>query len=682
MIVETIKLNEMGMFPELFLSISIFYTFVYGLFTSINNEYNYPLIQSIMVNLGVLVISFVCFLFINDSLFNLDVISFNNSIANDYLSFASKIVIGFSSIVCLIMMKQYLLDQKINQFEYVLVILFALLGVFLLCSANDLLTTYLAIELQSLAFYILAAFKKNSTYSVDAGLKYFILGAFSSGLFLFGSSLIYGIIGSINFEDFKDLFFWTAPGSSLLLKDFYSIEKLYYPKLVDNKEIDYMLQILADKCANMEDYKTDPSLTLHDSLVIYLEFFRLQQDLYDVLTLSIENVENAKFYLITKLQYLFIIWENLVRISTQIIETKPYGNGMTSYVISDLDFFYNGWSFLLINEQNAMEKSSELGTELFSVVDSPLNDIATLMPAFIQPYSYQDLNYFDKSFDLNLLFFAIIFILISLFFKLALAPFHLWSPDIYEGSPTSSTFFFAVVPKLSIFVLLLRICYYCFYGFIDYWRLTIVIIAILSVFVGSVAGVEQRKLKSLFAFSSISHMGYLLIAFSTGSIEGLQLLFSYLVIYMSSTLCIWSMFVLIRLKNKYIKKQNKDLTDFVLLHKSNRILALILTTALFSIAGLPPMIGFIVKISIFLTAIESSMYFIALFSILFSVISTFYYIRIVKVLYFEPTLVGKLYYPITNQKAIILGLLFYFFIFLFINPTLLYLFSYKIALLF
>jgi NADH-quinone oxidoreductase subunit N len=150
---------------------------------------------------------------------------------------------------------------------------------------------------------------------------------------------------------------------------------------------------------------------------------------------------------------------------------------------------------------------------------------------------------------------------------------------------------------------------------------------------------------------------------------------------MCSGLCIWSIFVLTRLKNNHLKKQNKDLADLVLLSKSNKMLAIILTVALLSIAGLPPMIGFIVKFGIFLVVIEASMYFVALLSILFSVISTFFYIRIVKILYFEKVLTGKLYYPIKTKKAFIVNLLFYCFIFLFINPTLLYLFSYKISLL-
>ena len=255
--------------------------------------------------------------------------------------------------------------------------------------------------------------------------------------------------------------------------------------------------------------------------------------------------------------------------------------------------------------------------------------------------------------------FALIFILISLFFKLAVAPFHTWAPDVYEGSPTASTFFFAVVPKLAIFVLLLRIFYYSFYGFFDSWRYFIVIAVVLSIIVGSFGGLEQRKLKSLLVYSSISHMGYALIAFNAGTFESIQMLFCYLIIYSFSGLCIWSIFLLTRLKTNYLQKHNKDLTDLVLLGKSNYMLAIFFTTVLFSVAGFPPMIGFLVKISVFLTAIESSMFFVALVSILCSVIGTFYYIRLIKIVYFEKVLVGKLYYPITKQSAILISLLFF-----------------------
>ena len=658
MIVETIKLKEMGVFPELFLGIAIIYLVMHGLFVSINNVYKFPLIQTSMVYLGVLIFIMTYFLFINDGLSSIDYISFSNTIANDYLSFTSKIIIRISSIICLLMIQQYLIDQKINHFEYILVVLFAVLGIFLLCSANDLITAYLAIELQSLAFYILAAFKKNSTYSVEAGLKYFILGAFSSGLFLFGSSLIYGIAGTVNFEDFKDLFFWVFPGTAIAIKNLNDLDAFN----LKPHEHDIKLKMLASKLALMGGGNN--FLTHADAQTIYNEFDNIEDNYWT----------QPKDYVFEKFEIYSDIANNLDRLKMEtLLDTKVDAIIKNKVFFDDIYYEYIGFKLI--------EQFYDASNFMFYYPKSFLK-IAQLMPFFVEPNDYQTNTYFYDSFNLNLLQFALIFILISLFFKLALAPFHLWSPDIYEGSPTSSTFFFVVVPKLGIFVLLLRICYYGFYGFIDNWRPYVVVVALLSVIVGAVAGLEQRKLKSLLAYSSISHMGYLLISFSTGSIEGIQMLFSYLIIYISSGLCIWSVFVLTRLKNNYTKKQNKDLADLVLLNKSNNMLAIIFTTALFSIAGLPPMVGFFVKIGIFLAAVESSMYFVALLSILFSVISTFYYIRIVKILYFEKVIVGKLYYPITTQKAFIVTLLFYFFLFLFINPTVLYLFSYKISLMF
>ncbi len=498
--INMLLFKEIVILPELFLGISLVYLTLHCTFISIQKSY--PLIQNSVLYLSILTLLLSCYLLLNDNLDFLELNVLNNTIVNDYLSFSSKLVTGGLALFCLLMIQPYLLNQKINQFEYLLLILFSVLGLFLLCSANDLLTAYLAIELQSLSFYVLASLKKNSLFSVDAGIKYFILGAFSSSLFLLGSSLLYGITGTINFEEFKCLFFNISTGT---------------------------------------------------------------------LELGIFNISLVKF--------------------------------------------------------------------------------------------------------------ALLFILISLFFKLAIAPFHTWAPDVYEGSPSASTFFMSVVPKLAIFVLLLRIFYCSFYGFFDSWRYIIIISVVGSIIIGSFGGLEQRKLKSLLIYSSISHMGYSLIAFSAGTFESLQILFSYLIIYSFSGLCIWSIFILTRVKNNHLQKQNKDLTDIVLLSKSNSMLAIFFTTVLFSVAGFPPMIGFLVKISIFLTAIESSMYFVALISILCSVIGTFYYIRLIKILYFEKVLVGKLYHPIKTQSSVLISILFFAFIFLFINPTLLYLFSYKFSLL-
>jgi len=485
-------------FPEIFFGMSILMLIFHGVLLSANKVY--PLIQKSIINISILLLFFIFILVFNNTI--IDHFSFfNNTIILDLLALYTKQLILLAAMICLLSIVNYLEYQKINSFEYIILILFAIFGLVLLCSSNDLITSYLAIELQSLSFYLLATFKKNSIFSTESGLKYFILGALSSSLFLFGSSLVYGTIGTTNFEDYKDLFF----------------------------------------------------------------------------------------------------------------------------------------------------------------------------------YSYNEIKFFESTYYLNLLQLGFLFITLSLFFKLALAPFHVWSPDVYEGSLTSSTIFFAIIPKLSLFCLLVRIFQSNFCDFIIYWRYYFVIIALLSIIVGSFAGLEQRKIKSLIAYSSISHMGYALLAYSSGTIEGIQALFCYLIIYMLSGICLWTIFLMIKFKNNFNNKGNKDLSDFILLNKTNTLVSIIFSTVILSLAGFPPLIGFYVKLNIFLTVIESSIYFAAIIGIICSVISTFYYIRLIKVLYFESGIVGNLYISISYIFSLILTSCFYLLVILFFHTNFIYLYSFNMS---
>ena len=573
---KTLLFKNVVIFSELFLGISIIYLIIHCTFLSIQKKY--PLINRSVLYLSLLVLVFVEYLITNEHLNVLESACLNNTFLLDYTGFSSKIVTLSVSVICLIMLEPYILTQKINNFEYILLILFSILGILVLCSANDFLTAYLAIELQSLSFYVMAAFKKNSTFSVEAGIKYFILGSLASSMFLFGSSLLYGFTGTIYFTDFTDFFFSNIPGNKILSNN-----------------------------------------------TSYIELFLNNKGLIKWLIYSSEYLNH----------YLIVEEDNL------------------ESLVNIMEF----------------EKSIIPVMSFLKVLETT-----------------KEICYFNKiiihSLDINLIKFSVVFIFIGLLFKITAAPFHIWAPEVYEGSPTSSTFVFSVVPKLAIFVLLIRIFYGSFYGLVDSWRNFIVLIAVMSVLVGSFGGLAQKKVKSLLVYSTISHMGYLLIAFSSGSFESLQMLFNYLIVYSFSGVCIWSIFLVSRLKNNHKQKQNKDLTDMLLLYKSNYVLSIFFTTVLFSISGLPPMIGFIVKVGVFSSAIEASMYFVALISVLCSVVATFYYIRVVKILYFEKSLTGKLYYPIKIQSSIIITFLFYMLVFTFINPTLLFLISYKFSLLF
>lgn len=538
---DIILLQNFTVFPEYFVSISI----IYVLIVIVLITYNVfgLMLQKTLSECIALILLMTSYLLLNDDLLTLNFISFHNSIINDYLSFITKILICIFSSIYFILISTSLKEQKLTSFEYLLIILFAILGLLLMCSSNDFITAYLSIELSSLALYLLAAFKKTSSYSIESGLKYFITGAVSSSFFLLGSSFIYLYSGSIYFDDFKTLF---------------ESDQFFFDAEIANKYPIYLALLF------------DP-------------FFDFSWIIYE------RRIELAKNGLLT---------------SKMLLE----------------DMF--DYSFI------------EIGLAL---------------------------------------------IIFSMCIKLAAAPFHLWSLDVYEGSPTSSSFFFAAITKLSIFVLLIRICFFNFYNAFTHWQFYFFWIGIFSVFVGSFGGLKQRRLKTLLAYSSITNMGYALLSLGTVSIIGTQMLFFHLVIYMVSGLCTWSILILLRLKHKKLNnKYNKELSDLALLRKSNPALALAFSLTMFSIAGIPPMIGFLAKMGIFLSVISSFFYIFAITSAVFSVIATVYYIRIIKVLYFENLLVGKLYYPINSSNTIILSFLFFLLLILFINPSILFIWSYKL----
>ena len=503
-----VELKTFNVFPEYFIGISALYILVVIVLISYN-VYGLIIQRGLSECIG-LILLLACYLVLNDDLVfsksGLELFStlgFYKASITDYFAFFTKFIVCFSSSLYFFFIADFLKTNKLTFFEYLLILLFAVLGLMLLCSSNDLLTAYLSIELVSLSSYVLAAFRKTSSYSAEAGIKYLVTGAISSAFFLLGSSFIYASSGTINITDF-----WL--------------------------------------------------------------------------------------------------------------------------IISD-----EGWFNLNLTD-NLLEPFLEIG---------------------------------------------LAFIIFSLFIKLALAPFHVWSLDVYEGSPTISTFFFAVITKLSFFVFLVRISHVAAFKYYEIWQFYGIIIALLSVFVGSFGGLRQRKLKTLLAYSSVSHMGYSLLAFSAGSRFGAEMLLFYVVIYMLSGLGVWFVILATQVNRKqYTDKFSKELGDLALLRKSNPALALSLTLTMFSVAGIPPLVGFFAKMGVFLSVLHAKYYFVALLAILCSVVSTFYYIRIIKILYFENLLVGKLYYPLLSSKTIVFSFSIFSLLFFFINPTALYLVVYKVIL--
>lgn len=654
----------MSLSTELFLSCSILQLTFYAISTAYERKTGFVILNQQIYYIGALLIVLSLFLLLNEDLLTMNLFGSNNFIINDYLSFATKLMICISSAAFLIIINTSFRDEPIqNNFEYVLLITISVLGLLLLCSANDLITAYLAIELHSIAFYIMAAFKRDSSYSIESGLKYFIIGALSSSFFLFGSSIVYGCMGSLVFDDLRLFFSLLAlPTETGLNSDILPVvgglQSILDPSVFSSILSNNFFSTEISQIALPQPYTTSS-----DSLVDWY-YANCDSAASSTIVGDLEVAGASGDFLAYPVFSYFMVdfLSSILKLDLVVSNELDYGLAALCY---DINF---------VNSIGALDSSTFEGEFSF------LNQICEL---YVNSNASVLASVDSSMLNLNFVSIGFFLICVGLFIKLSLAPFHFWSLDVYEGSPNTTTFFFAVVPKISLFVLLMRLCYVSFYQiFSTDFQIYFFGLAVLSIFVGSLGGLEQRKLKTLLAYSSISHTGYLLLSFSTGNIEGLQMMFYYLAIYMISGLTFWAVYLfLINKDDVYFNKNNKELGDLVLLKESNPMLAFILTMTLFSIAGIPPLVGFLIKLGVFSVVVKSSAYLISLISILLTVISTFYYIRLIKVLYFENARVGKLYLPITTNKALLIAILSFSLIILCLDPTLIYLLFYKATLL-
>ena len=427
-------INLSFIIPEIFISLSVMFLLILGVF----KKNSFELIH----NLSIIVLLITGVIVFNETINIEKILLFNGSVVIDYLSSFMKIITLLAAFIVLAISKNYLDNFKISKIEYPILILSSVLGMMVMISSNDLIVFYMGLELQSLALYVLATFNRNNLKSSEAGLKYFVLSALSSGLLLYGCSLIYGFSGSTNFE----------------------------------------------------------------------------------------------------------------------------------IIASQLDS----------------------------------NEYA--------------------------LTFGIVFILVGLAFKISAVPFHMWAPDVYEGSPTTVTLFFTMVPKIAALTVFIRFLYVPFLELIDQWQMILVFLSIASMLFGAIAAIGQKNIKRLIAYSSIGHIGYALAGVASASNDGIQSSVIYLTIYIVMNLGFFSCLLMLRRNDNYYE----SIDDLSGLSKNHPILSFSLLVILFSLAGIPPLAGFFAKFYIFKAVIEQSMYFLAIVGLLSTVIAAFYYLRIIKIIYFDP----------------------------------------------
>jgi NADH-quinone oxidoreductase subunit N len=400
---------------------------------------------------------------------------FHDSFVVDPFARALKLLTLTGAAVALLMSIDYWRGAGGVKFEFPVLVLLATTGMLMMISANDLIALYVGLELQSLALYVLAAFQRNSARSSEAGLKYFVLGALSSGMLLYGASLVYGFTGSTDFAD---------------------------------------------------------------------------------------------------------------------------------------------------------------------------------IAAAVQP----------SGANIGLIF-GLVFLMAGFAFKISAVPFHMWTPDVYEGAPTPVTAFFAAAPKLAAMALTVRVLITAFPAVTTQWQQIITFLAIASMALGSLAAIGQTNIKRLMAYSSIGHMGYALVGLAAGTTEGVQGVIIYLAIYLAMTLGTFACILAMRRHGRMVE----DIDQLSGLSSTSPLMAFLLAMLLFSLAGIPPLAGFFAKFYVFLAAIHAGLYALAVIGVLLSVVGAYYYLRIVKIMYFDAP--AERFEPMDTPLAVVLGITGLFILLYFVYPA-------------
>ncbi len=349
-------------------------------------------------------------------------------------------------------------------------------------------------------------------------------------------------------------------------------------------------------------------------------------------------VGSGIFVMLTGSKYIQVI--NLNKIEYPILILSSILGMMIMISSNDLIVFYMGLELQSLalyvlssfNRDNLLSTESGLKYFVLSALSSGL-----LLYGCSLTYGFSESTNFDQILINSTEFnygttFGIVFILVGLAFKISAVPFHMWAPDVYQGSPTSVTLFFAILPKIAALSVFIKFLYTPFANMNDQWQTIIVFISIASMIFGAVAAIGQKNLKRLIAYSSISHMGYALAGLATVSNQGIQSSITYISIYLVMNLAFFSCLFMLKRNDKYYE----NIEDLSGLSKKHPILSFSLLIVLFSLAGIPPLAGFFAKFYIFLAVIEQSMYFLAIVGLLATVVAAFYYLRIIKIIYFDP----------------------------------------------
>ena len=391
----------------------------------------------------------------------------------------------------------------------------------------------------------------------------------------------------------------------------------------------YLLTILSliFTIALVLNQPTEVTKIFNDSYIIdKLSIFMKSLTLLFCLFILVSSRDYIKCNSIDKIEYPIII---LASVLGMILMISSY----------DLIVFYLGLElqslclYILAAFKKSDEKSTEAGLKYFvlsALASGLLLYGCSLIYGFTGSTNFEEISKNLNETNTGAVF-GIVFVVVGLAFKVSAVPFHMWTPDVYEGSPTSITGFFALIPKIAAISVFIRFMYVPFLNLFDQWQTIIIFISIASMILGAVAAIGQNNIKRLMAYSSIGHMGYALAGLATGTNSGIQSTIIYLTIYLVMNLGAFGCIFMMKRENVFYE----NIIDLSGLSKNHPILAFGFLIILFSLAGIPPLAGFFAKFYIFMAVIESQMYALAIIGLLATVISAFYYLRIIKVIYFD-----------------------------------------------
>ena len=354
--------------------------------------------------------------------------------------------------------------------------------------------------------------------------------------------------------------------------------------------------------------------------------------------MKILTVISAIFVMLTSSKYLKLT--KIFKIEYPVLILSSILGMMVMISSNDLIVFYMGlelqslslYVLASFNRDNLLSTESGLKYFVLSALSSGILLYGfSLIYGFSGSTNFNEISINISDFQYGLTF-GIVFILVGLAFKISAVPFHMWAPDVYHGSPTSVTIIFAILPKIAALTVFIRFLYVPFVNMIDQWQMIVIFLSIASMTFGAVAAIGQKNLKRLVAYSSISHMGYALAGLTTVTNEGIQSSIIYMSIYLVMNLALFSCMFMMRRNENYFE----NIDDLSGLSKNHPILSFSMLIILFSLAGIPPLAGFFAKFYIFKAVIEQSMYFLAIVGLLSTVIAAFYYLRIIKIIYFDP----------------------------------------------